>query len=272
MIPTATDTVRIEVVDRVGVLTFNRPERRNALHDEMYGAMIAAVESFAADPDVGCVVVTGEGSAFCAGGDVRDGSGRRPDGSRPTPEERVANLTANGRLSVVLHEAPILTIAALNGAAVGAGLSIALACDFRIAASSAKVVGGWARLAFSGDLGGAWLLAQRVGPSRALELLVSNRTVDAAEALSLGLVDRVVDDADFPSAWRAWSAELASGPKAAIGCMKQNVGDAAHLPFADAIAAEAVRMVASAQTDDHREAVRAWVDKREPRFGRPPPG
>jgi 2-(1,2-epoxy-1,2-dihydrophenyl)acetyl-CoA isomerase len=266
-IQTGTDTVRIEVEDRVGVVTFNRPDRRNALHDEMYSPMIAAIEQFAADPSVGCVVVTGEGSAFCAGGDVRDGSGRRPDGSRPTREERIAHLTANARLSVVLHEAPIVTIAAVNGAAVGAGMAIALACDLRIAAASARFIGGWARLGFSGDFGGPWLLANRVGPSKALELLATNATVDAAEALRLGMVDRVVADDEFAAAWRAWAAEFAAGPQTAIGFMKHNVGNASRMTLAEAIAVESQHQVDSSLTEDHREAVRAWVDKREPRFG-----
>jgi 2-(1,2-epoxy-1,2-dihydrophenyl)acetyl-CoA isomerase len=263
---TGTDTVRIEVADGVGVMTFNRPERRNALHDEMYAPMIAAVEEFAASPDVGCVVVTGEGSAFCAGGDVRDGSGRRAGGSPPAPEERVANLVANARLSVVLHEAQIVTIAAVNGPAVGAGFSIALACDLRIAAESATFLGGWARLGFSGDFGGAWLLARRVGPSKALEILAANRSVSATEALQIGLVDRMAPTEEFDQSWRAWAAELAAGPRQAIGLMKANIVDS-RLQLSDAIAVEAERMVASAQTADHREAVRAWIEKRPPRFG-----
>jgi 2-(1,2-epoxy-1,2-dihydrophenyl)acetyl-CoA isomerase len=266
-IHSGTDTVRIEVEDRVGIITFTRPDRRNALHDEMYAPMIKAIEDFAVDPSVGCVVVTGEGSAFCSGGDVREGSGRRDDGSRPTREERIEHLSANSQLSVVLHEAPIITIAAVNGPAVGAGMAIALACDLRIAAGSARFIGGWARLGFSGDFGGPWLLAHRVGPSKALELLASNATVDASEALRLGMVDRVVADDEFDAAWRAWAAEFAAGPQTAIGFMKRNVGNASRLPLAEAIAIEAQHQVDSSLTDDHREAVRAWVDKREPRFG-----
>ena len=261
------DTVRIEVVGRVCIISFNRPDRRNALHDDMYAPMMAAIEASADDPSVGCVVVTGEGSAFCAGGDVRDGSGRRPDGSRPTREERIAHLVANSRLSVLLHEAPIVTIAAVNGAAVGAGMAIALACDLRIATSSARFIGGWARLGFSGDFGGPWLLAQRVGPSKALELLATNATVDAAEAFRLGMVDRVVADEDFDRAWRAWAATFADGPQTAIGYMKHNVNNASRFSLAESIDVEAEHQVDSSLTDDHREAVRAWVDKRDPRFG-----
>lgn len=267
MIPTGTDTVRIEVVDRVGVISFTRPGRRNALHDDMFAPMISAIEDFAADPDIGCVVVTGDGSAFCAGGDIREGSGRRPDGTRVSREERISNLAANARLSVLLHEAPIVTIAAVNGAAVGAGMAIALACDLRIASSSARFIGGWARLGFSGDFGGPWLLANRVGPSKALELLATNVTVGADDALCLGMVDRVVPDEQFDAEWRAWATTFAAGPKTAIGFMKDNVRNASVLSLADAIVIEAEHQVDSAQTADHREAVRAWIDKREPQFG-----
>ncbi len=274
LIDTGTDTVRIEVTDRVGVITLSRPDRRNALHDDMYAPMIAAVEAFAADPGVGCVVVTGAGSAFCAGGDVRRGSGRTTDGTTPPADVRAANLAANSRITVVLHEAPIVTIAAVNGPAVGAGLAIALACDLRIAAPAARFVTGWARLGFSGDMGGPWLLAHRLGPARALELLALNGSLSVAEAAALGLVDRVVADGDgFESAWRAWAHEFATGPQTAIGYMKANVANARRLSLAEAVVVEAEHQVATAMTADHREGVRAWLDKRAPHFVNPtPPG
>jgi 2-(1,2-epoxy-1,2-dihydrophenyl)acetyl-CoA isomerase len=268
VVETGTETVKIEVVDRVGIITLNRPERRNALHDDMYDPVISAVEAFAAAPDVGCVVVTGAGDAFCAGGDVRDGSGRRTDGTKPTDEERAANLARNSRITVVLHEAPIITIAAVNGPAVGAGLAIALACDLRIAAPTARFITGWARLGFAGDMGGPWLLAHRLGPARALELLALNGGLDAEEATRLGLVDRLVAEGDdFEAAWRSWAGEFAAGPQTAIGFMKQNVLNASRLTLAEAVHTEAEFQVASSRTDDHREGVRAWVEKRPPRFG-----
>jgi 2-(1,2-epoxy-1,2-dihydrophenyl)acetyl-CoA isomerase len=233
----------------------------------MYAPMISAIEEFARDPEVGCIVVTGEGSAFCAGGDVRDAPSRLPDGSRPTREQRIETLAANSRLSVLLHEAPIVTIAAVNGPAVGAGFAIALACDLRIACTSARFIGGWARLAFSGDFGGPWLLAQRVGPSKALALLATNATIASDEALRLGIVDRVVSDGEFDAAWMAWAAEFAHGPQIALGHLKQNILNASRMPLAEAIPIEARNQVDSSLTDDHREAVRAWMEKRDPVFG-----
>jgi 2-(1,2-epoxy-1,2-dihydrophenyl)acetyl-CoA isomerase len=269
-IPAGNATLRIEVFDRVGVITFTRPESRNALHDDMFDSMRAAIDAFAESPDVGCVVITGEGAAFCAGGDVREGMGRRrPDGSKPTREERVANLVANSQVCVQLHEAPIVTIAAVNGAAVGAGMAIALACDLRIAAASARFIGGWARLGFSGDFGGPWLLANRVGPAKALELLATNSTVAADEALQLGMVDRLVGDDEFERAWRAWAKQFASGPQTAIGYIKQNVLNASRLTLAEAIPIEAELQTRTTATEDHREAVRAWLAKRDPVFGQP---
>jgi 2-(1,2-epoxy-1,2-dihydrophenyl)acetyl-CoA isomerase len=234
----------------------------------MYAPMLGAIEQFVDDGDVGCIVVTGAGSAFCAGGDVRDGSGRRPDGSPLGRDQRIANLVANSRVSVLLHEAPIVTIAAVNGPAVGAGMAIALACDLRIAAESARFIGGWARLGFSGDFGGPWLLAQRVGASRALDLLVNNVAVDARRALEIGLVDRVVRDADFAAAWMAWAAQFADGPRTAIGYIKDNIGNASRMSLAEAIAIEAEHQVDSSLTDDHRQAVKAWIEKRDPVFRR----
>lgn len=262
------DTIRIEVLDEIGVLTFTRPASRNAIHDDMFEPMFAAIDEWSASHEVGCIVITGEGSAFCAGGDVRVGSGRRQDGSKPSPDQRAEFLTANAQICVALNEAPIVSIAAINGPAVGAGMAIALACDLRIAASSARFIGGWAALGFSGDYGGAWLLANRVGASTALDIVATNRTIGADEALRIGLVDRLAPDDGFDAAWREWAATYAAGPRAAIGSMKANISDAGRLTLADAIAVESQRMIASAQTDDHREGVRAWVEKRPPRFGR----
>lgn len=261
------EVVRFQVVDRVGVITLTRPDSRNALHDDMHEPIQRAIEAWADDPGVGCAVLTGEGAAFCAGGDVRLGSGRRTDGTKPTTDERTAHLVATARLSVTIHEAPILTIAAVNGAAVGAGMALALACDLRIAAASVRFRGGWARLGFSGDYGGMWLLRHRVGPSKALDIVASNRVVDADEALRIGMVDRLVPDDDFDRAWRAWAATFATGPQTAIAFMKANLLDADRLTLAEAIEVETQRQISTSQTQDHREAVRAWVDKRDPVFG-----
>ncbi len=264
--PTGTDVVGIAVHERVAVITLQRPERRNAIHHEMHAPITQALDEFVTRDDVGVIVLTGAGSAFCAGGDVK---GDLVERGRLEPDARVAALLADAQIAWRLHEHPKLTIAALNGPAVGAGMSLALACDLRIACASTRLVTGWARLGFSGDYGGAWFLTQLVGPSRALELLATNASLDAEDAHALGLVNRVVTDDEFAAAWFAWARELASGPTGAIAGMKANVHDALRMPLGDALAAETRRMVASAGTAEHREAVRAWRERRPPVF--PPP-
>ncbi|WP_242660313.1 enoyl-CoA hydratase/isomerase family protein [Mycobacterium mantenii] len=266
MIETGTEMVLAQVVDGVGLITFNRPHRRNALHHEMYVAVPALLDRFAADDAVGAVLITGSGTAFCAGGDVRDGGSAREargmdpeSGQEAQVKERGAMLADNARMVTLLHEMPKITIAALPGAAVGAGMSIALSTDLRIAARSATLVPGWSKLAFSGDFGGAWFLTHLLGPSIALELLITDRPIDSETASTLGLFNRVVDDEELPAAALAWAAEIASGPTAAFAGTKANVLDAQRLPLTEAVLAESERMVRSSLTAEHRAAVRAWM-------------
>lgn len=266
-IDTGTDTVLAEVVRGTGggvaVVTLNRPQRRNALHADMYVAIPPLLERFSADDEIGAVVVTGAGSAFCAGGDVRDGGSAKqaPSGDRDTQiRVRGAALADNARMVTLLHEMPKITIAALPGPAVGAGMSIALSTDLRIAARSARLVPGWSKLAFSGDFGGAWFLSRLVGPAKALELLVADRPIDADAGLVLGLFNRVVDDADLHSSALGWAAEIAAGPTFAFAGTKANVQDAQYFSLKDALLRESERMVASGLTDEHRAALRAWME------------
>lgn len=265
-IDTGTETVLAQIVDGVGVVTLNRPHRKNALHSEMYEAVPPLLERFAADDEVGCVLITGSGNAFCAGGDVRDGgSARAARESNPAsdPEaqvrERGAMLADNARMVTLLHEMPKITIAALPGAAVGAGMSIALSTDLRIAARSAKLVPGWSKLAFSGDFGGAWFLTHLLGPSKALELLITDQPIDTETGSALGLFNRVVDDEALPDAAMAWAARIAAGPTAAFAGTKANVLDAQRLPLEQAVLIESERMVRSSLTAEHRAAVKAWM-------------
>ncbi len=270
-IDAGTDVVLLEVSDGFGIITLNRPDRRNALHRDMYGPIKQVLRDFAVAEDVTCIVITGAGAGFCAGGDVRAGRSREGNLAPPSVDEAAASLLDDAQVAQLLHESPKLTIAAVNGAAVGAGMSIALACDLRVLAPSAKLIPGWARLAFSGDFGGTWFLTRLVGPAKAIELLVSNQTVDASEALRLGLANHVVeseDVGDFSSAWRAWARPFADGPRAAIASMKANVHQSLVQPLAEAMVDESRRMVEAARTADHKEAVRAWMDKRDPDFRR----
>lgn len=252
--------VLAEIVDGVGLITFNRPERRNALHREMYSAVPELLETLIDRDDVGCIVLTGTGSAFCSGGDVKSRGGRRTEEhAEPSIDEAAAQLAHDARMVVLLHESPKVTITAINGAAVGAGLAIALSTDLRIAAHSARLIPGWSALGFSGDFGGPWFLTRILGPSKALEVFVDNEVLDAPRALALGLVNRVVPDAELPARAHEWARTIAAGPRSAWSWFKENTRAAVSTSLADALIDESRRMVASGRTDDHRAAVRAWL-------------
>lgn len=252
--------VRIEASGSVGLITLNRPERRNALHHDMFAPIKDALRTWSTDDSIGCIVLTGAGKGFCSGGDVRDGRRGRSGGAPPSVSEAVSALGDDAEVALMLHESPKIVLAAVNGAAVGAGMSLALACDLRIMAASARLISGWRRLAFSGDFGGTWFLTRMLGASKALEVLAGDVQISADEALALGLVNRVVPDYDFADAWREWAAELAQGPAVAHALMKANVRDATAMPLDGFLPKETERQVLSSRTADHKEAVRAWLE------------
>jgi 2-(1,2-epoxy-1,2-dihydrophenyl)acetyl-CoA isomerase len=266
-VETGTHTVQAEIVDGVGIVTLNRPDRRNALHPEMYVAVPIVLERFIQDPGVGCILITGAGTAFCAGGDVRDGVKNRAERVASSgaidralsPEEGGAALARDARMVELLHGAPKITIAALPGAAVGAGLGIALSADLRIAARSARLIPGWGKLAFSGDFGGTWFLTRLVGAAKALELLLDDGPIDAEVAKDLGLVNRVVDDDTLPGAALDWARAIAAGPRTRQRFLKANVRQAEVLTLEQALPIESERMARSRLTDEHRAAVKEWL-------------
>lgn len=269
-VDSGTNTIRSFIESGVGVIELNRPERRNALHPEMYDAMPRLVERYGSDDAVGCILLTGAGTAFCAGGDVRGGGSRRRPGDERAPSDgyphgRGDPLSHQARAVVLLQESPKITMAALPGPAVGAGASLALAADLRIAAESASLITGWARLAFSGDFGGTWFLTRLLGAPRALAALVDNATISSTEALSLGLFNKVVPDDDLPSAAMEWAQSIAAGPRIAFAFMKQNVRDATRFSLREALPLESERQMLTRQTEDHREAVKRWLAAAEAR-------
>ena len=252
--------VRIDASGGVGHITLNRPERRNALHHDMFPPIKAALSDWSDDDSIGCIVLTGEGKGFCSGGDVRDGRRRRSGEARPTVEDATSVLGDDAEVARMLYESPKIVLAAVNGAAVGAGMSLALACDLRIMAASATFIPGWGRLAFSGDFGGTWFLTRMLGASKALEVLAGDVQISADEALALGLVNRVVPDDNFADAWKDWAAELARGPSTAHTLMKANVRDAVALSLESFLPRETERQVRSSRTEDHKKAVQVWLE------------
>jgi 2-(1,2-epoxy-1,2-dihydrophenyl)acetyl-CoA isomerase len=260
---TGTETVRAWIEDQVGVIRFNRPERRNALHPDMYWAVPDVVRRFDADDRVRCILVTAEGTAFCAGGDVVGGVNRnQAEGAAPVEEKPHPPIDPDlsiGAMVVLLHESPKVSIAALPGPAVGAGVGVALCTDLRIVAESAKLIPGWGNLAFSGDFGGTYFLSRMLGPTRALDLMIENATLTAQQGHDLGLFNRVVPDADLDAAAMAWAAKIAAGPAQTWDYMKQNVWEAQRMTLREFLPRESRRMALSGQTEDHRDAVRRWL-------------
>ena len=254
-----------EVTDGVAVLTMNRPDRLNALSGDMLTAMLGALTRLAASAEVGVVVLTGAGRAFCAGGDVKAmAEGREAEGA--TLEDRAQALRARMEVSRWLHEMPKPTIAMVRGAAAGAGLSLAMACDLRVASDSARFATAFARVGYSGDFGGSWFLTRLVGTAKARELYFTADILDAQAALRLGLVNRVVGDGDLEKETRALAGRLARGPRVAYRYMKRNMNAAESGTLGELLDLEAWHHSRTGATEDHREAARAFVEKREPVF------
>ena len=253
------------VKDGVAVLTMNRPDRLNTLSGPMLDALLQALPRLAEDPNVGCVVLTGAGRGFCAGGDVKAmAEGREMSGD--TLEERAQELRSKMETSRWLHEMPKPTIAMVRGAAAGAGLSLALACDLRIAGESAKFGTAFARVGYSGDFGGSYYLTQLVGTAKARELYYTAELVDALHALELRLVNRVVADDRLEEETLALAGKIARGPRIAYGYMKRNLNAAERCTLKELLDLEAWHHTRTGQTDDHHEATKAFVEKREPVF------
>ena len=267
-IDTGTNDLLAHVDGHLGVITFNRPERRNALSDPMYAGFDQVLPIMAADPEVRVLVVTGAGGAFCAGGDVKGmneshRTGTPRSGRGGGVEDQVANLRRLQRsVSLALHEFPKPVVALLPGAAAGAGLSIALAADLRIAAERAVIVTAFANVGASGDFGGSWFLTQLVGPAKAKELYWMSPRLSSTEALALGLVNLILPDDGFDDAALAWCHELAARSPIATRLMKENINRALTCDLATALDAEAANMVRSMGTADHREATAAFLEKR----------
>jgi 2-(1,2-epoxy-1,2-dihydrophenyl)acetyl-CoA isomerase len=259
------DRVLLEAVDDgVLTLTMNRPDRLNALTGEMLQGLHDSITRAAADPAVGVIVLTGAGRGFCAGGDVKAMAERSERAD--TYDDRVLGLRRRMDAARLLHETAKPTIAMLRGPVAGAGLSLALACDMRIASDTTKLTTAFAKVALSGDFGGSWFLTRLVGPSKARELYFTSPILSAAEALALGLVNRVVADAELEAETRRLASSLARGPRVTLGYIKQNMNLAEHAGLGEVMDAEALRHTRCAQTEDHREAAAAFVEKRAPAF------
>ncbi len=267
-VDTGTRDLLCRIEDRVAVVTLNRPDAKNALSPEMkeaLGVLIPKLDSTADELDTGvrCLLLTGAGSAFCSGGDTK--SMAKGD-VIPRLDDRVRRVRREHAFPAALHEMSVPVIAALPGAAAGAGFSIALACDLRIAAQSAFLITSFGRVGLSGDYGGSWFLTHLVGPAKARELYFLSPRVSSQECLQLGLFNWVVADDELPDRALELAKQIASGPPIAHRYMKENLNRAITEDLRTCLEFEADRQVRGAFSDDYKEAVSAFIEKRTPHF------
>ena len=250
----------------IATLTMNRPEARNAMSGPMMDAMQQALPRLAADQSVRLVVLTGAGGAFCAGGDVKGFAAGAAGGGEFNMEQRVQGLRAGMELSRWLHEMPKPTLAVIPGPAAGAGLSLALACDLRIAVDTAKFTTAFSKIGLAGDYGGSYFLPYLVGAAKARELYFTADIVSAQEALAIGLINKLFPAVTFEANAAAYAQRLAELPTVALGYMKKNLNAAQHGSLNDVLDLEAMHMIRTFMTEDHKGAAKAFVEKRPPEF------
>lgn len=266
-IDTGTQDLLADLDAGVLTLTLNRPEARNAMSGAMNAALSDQLARAELDPAVKVVVLTGAGKGFCAGGDVKGMDESNQSGGGDSIDAAIHRQRVNQRATAGrLFKMPKPTLAALPGPAAGAGLSLALACDMRIMASSAILTTAFARVGFSGDYGGTYFLTQLVGSAKARELYYLSERVSAEEALRLGLANWVVAPESLAEKTREIALRLAGGPTVAYRYMKENLNRAMSGEVDDCLDLEATHHVHCGQTADHKEAARAFVEKREPVF------
>jgi len=293
VIDTGTEDLLAEIDRGVAVIILNRPSRRNAFSGAMLRALGDVLARVETDSAVGSVLLSGAGGAFSAGGDVkgfaaRSDSGGAPGGGAPggggqggggqgggppgggvlagfdqaVHAQRLDQRRTSGRL----YHMPKPTVAALPGPAAGAGLALALACDLRMASSTAFLTTAFANVGFSGDYGGTWFMSRLLGEAKTKELYFLSERVGAEEAARLGLVNWVVPADELDARSRELAVRLASGPTVAYRYMKENINRAALAELGDCMDLEVTHHVRCSYTEDHREAARAFVDKRAPEF------
>src|ERR1700727_3194852 len=232
-----TDIVLQNLDSGLLTITMNRPDRRNALNPDMTLGLVAAARRAAEDHEVRAVLLKGAGGTFCVGGDVKS----MAEGRAPLPfEAKMANLRRGMEVSRILHQLQKPVVAQLDGAAAGAGLSIALSCDLRVASESVKITTAFAKVGLSGDYGGTYFLTQMLGSAKARERYLLSPVLQAEEALALGMVTRVVPDAEVGTVAHELAMSLAQGPSVTLGYIKRNINNVEHLSLEACFDAEAI--------------------------------
>lgn len=253
-----------DVQDRIATLTLNRPERLNALGDTLREDLYDAVTKSAADPGVRVLVITGAGRGFCSGGDVKAMSERDQTGQAPSASERLSPM--RDRIILAMRDCPKPVIAAVNGAAAGAGMNLALACDMRIASTAAKFSQAFVKRGLAPDWGGTWFLPRIAGTAKACELIFAGETIDAAEAFRLGIVNAVVAPEELMNEAYKLARKIASGPPVAIHLAKRAIYHNQDVDLRAGLEFETFAQGICKETEDAKEGVRAFVEKRAPVF------
>ena len=247
---------------RIVRLRLNRPQALNAFSQDMMRYLLDAFPRLSDDSEVAAIILEGAGRSFCVGGDVK-GWGERADW---TYEKHLEEYGWKQRISLTMRQCSKVIVAALQGHVLGAGFGLALAADFRVAGRSAIFGTSFGGVGLSGDFGATSSLVNLVGSAKARELMILNERIGAEEAFRLGLITRLVDDAEIAQTAHDLAAQIAAGPSLAFARMKQNVMAAEAESFAAMIEREAAGQAECCMTEDHREAVKAFAEKRKPIF------
>jgi 2-(1,2-epoxy-1,2-dihydrophenyl)acetyl-CoA isomerase len=256
----------------VATLTMNLPESLNALSGEMMAGLSEALPRLVDNADVKVIVLTGAGRGFCAGGDVKGMASRNESGTAgkntkgPTMEQKARDLRKGMEVSRILYQCSKPTIAMMRGPAAGAGLSLGLACDMRVASKTIRFTTAFVNVGASGDYGGSYFLTKLVGGAKARELYFTGRKIEADEALQLGIVNHLVEDDELEAKTMELANQIAKGPTVALQYMKQNLNAADTGTLEQVFDMEAMAMTRTMMTEDHKEAARAFVEKRAPNF------
>lgn len=256
------ETIIVERDAGIVTVTLNRPDRKNAANGVMWQELYAVLQEVARRRDDRVLVMTGAGGAFCSGADITDPVGVSGDSADP----HIVRLQFLGAVVQNLFDLPKPSIAKVRGAATGAGLSLALCCDLTAVASTARLSEIFARRGLSLDGGSSWLLPRLVGLHRAKELAYFADTLSGEEAASLGLVNRAVPEDELDALVDEWARRLAAGPPLALSMIKRQLNDASGVSMAQALEGEARCQAVNLSTEDTREAMRAFVQKRDPHF------
>jgi len=250
---------------RILTVTLNQPERLNPVDFTLLAQLADMLEAAARDPSIRVIILTGAGKAFCAGGDMQV-MDTRSIGPRLTPEELTSAAIRAADATRRLHDNPKPTIASIRGAAAGGGLGLACACDIRIGSETAKFTFAYPKIGLAGDIGSTYFINRLLGPAKATEFCLRSQLIRAPEALALGLLNHLVPDAELEAKTMELAEELAAMPPLALAAIKQNLRAAESGSADHAVALEAENVIAGFRTADHKEAARAFLEKRKPIF------